>query len=133
MKRVVVAFGTRPEAIKLAPVIFALRRIPDLDVVVVLTGQHREQLDSALRVFGIAADVDLGLMESRQTLPELSSRVITAFARSLREIRPDYVVVHGDTMSAFCVTLASFLESVPVAHVEAGLRSGVPGWTPSRR
>jgi UDP-N-acetylglucosamine 2-epimerase (non-hydrolysing) len=124
VKRVLVAFGTRPEAIKLAPVIFALREIPDLEVVILLTGQHREQVDSALRVFEIETDDDLDLMVPRQDLPELSARVIAASAQALRIRRPDYVVVHGDTMSAFCVALSAFLERVPVAHVEAGLRSG---------
>jgi UDP-N-acetylglucosamine 2-epimerase (non-hydrolysing) len=125
LKRVVVAFGTRPEAIKLAPVIFALRRRAELEVVVLLTGQHREQLDTALAAFGIEADVDLGLMSDRQRMPDLAARVIRASAEALRSLQPDYVLVHGDTMSAFCVTLAAFLERIPVAHVEAGLRSGV--------
>src|SRR5918993_5421574 len=102
MKRVMVAFGTRPEAIKMAPVIYELRKVPGLQVVVLLTGQHREQLDSALEVFGITGDIDLGVMLARQPLPELSSRVIEATARALREHRPDYVLVHGDTISAFC-------------------------------
>lgn len=125
MKRIVVALGTRPEAIKLAPVVFALRQVPAFDVCVLLTGQHREQLDMALAVFGIEPDVDLNVMLARQTLPELSSRVITGFAEASRALQPDYVVVHGDTLSAFCVAYAAFLERLPVAHVEAGLRSGV--------
>ena len=125
MKRVLVAIGTRPEAIKLAPVIFALRVVRGLEVAILLTGQHREQVDSAMHIFGIEADVDLEVMIARQALPELSARVIAASAEVLRAQRPDYVIVHGDTVSAFCVALAAFLEQIPVAHVEAGLRSGI--------
>ncbi len=121
MKRVMVAFGTRLEAIKMAPVIFALREIPGIEVMVqVLTGQHREQLDSALRVFGITGYFDLNVMLERQLLPELAARVIDASAGSIRAYRPDFVVVHGDTLSAFCVAMTAFLERVPIAHVEAG-------------
>jgi UDP-N-acetylglucosamine 2-epimerase (non-hydrolysing) len=125
VKRVMVAFGTRPEAIKMAPVIFALRETPGIEVLVQLTGQHREQLDSALRVFGITGDMDLDVMLARQSLPELAARVIEASAGAIRAHRPEYVIVHGDTLSAFCVAMTAFLERVPVAHVEAGLRSGV--------
>lgn len=109
----------------MAPVIFALREIPGIEVMVQLTGQHREQLDSALRVFGITGDSDLNVMLERQSLPELAARVIDASAGSIRAYRPDFVVVHGDTLSAFCVAMTAFLERVPIAHVEAGLRSGV--------
>lgn len=116
--------GTRPEAIKLAPVVTALRE-GGFAVVVLATGQHREQLDAALRVFGIAADIDLDVMTEKQTLPELVSRVTPATADAVRQVRPSIVVVQGDTISAFCVALAAFFEGVPVAHVEAGLRSGV--------
>ncbi len=125
MKRVMVAFGTRPEAIKMAPVIFALREMAGIDVIVQLTGQHREQLDSALKVFGISGDSDLNVMLDRQSLPELAARVIEASAGAIRAYRPDFVIVHGDTLSAFCVAMTAFLERVPIAHVEAGLRSGV--------
>ncbi len=119
------ALGTRPEAVKLAPVIFELRRIAGLETKVLVTGQHREQLDFALRTFGLQADDDLDVMVARQSLPDLASRMIPASADSIRTSRADYVVVQGDTLSAFCVTLSAFFERVPVAHVEAGLRSGV--------
>lgn len=125
MPRVVTAFGTRPEAIKMAPVVYALRRIPGLDVRILLTGQHREQLDSALATFDLRGDVDLSVMLASQPLPELAARLIPAAAAAISELGPAYLLVHGDTMSAFCVALAGFLARVPVGHVEAGLRSGV--------
>jgi UDP-N-acetylglucosamine 2-epimerase (non-hydrolysing) len=125
MKRVVVALGTRPEVTKMAPVIFALRRQPGLEVLVLLTGQHREQVDSALAVFGIVPDVDLDVMIARQTLPDLAGKVVPVAAQALRDLAPDFVLVHGDTLSTFCVALASFFERLAVGHVEAGLRSGV--------
>ena len=125
MNRVVVAMGTRPEAIKLAPVIAELRKLPGVDVIVLATGQHREQLDAVLRVFGIEPDGDLDVMTDRQTLPELVARMTPAAAAAIRKWAPEWVIVQGDTMSAFCVSLAAFLSGVPVAHVEAGLRSGV--------
>lgn len=125
MKRVVVALGTRPEATKMAPVVFALREQAEIETRILLTGQHRQQLDSALAVFGISADADLDVMLDRQALPELAARVIPASARVLRELAPDYVLVQGDTLSAFCVALSAFLERIPVGHVEAGLRSGI--------
>lgn len=108
----------------MAPVVTELRRIPDLDVVILLTGQHREQLDAALTTFGLEADVDLDVMLSRQTLPELAARIMPSAADHLRTLEPDYLLVHGDTLSAFCVTLTGFFERIPVGHVEAGLRSG---------
>jgi len=123
MKRVVVAFGTRPEAIKMAPVIFALRKLAGLETVVLSTGQHRTQLEDALRVFGITPDADLQVMSERQTLPELMGRIVPAAAEKLQQLRADYVMVHGDTLTTFAVTLAAFFEQIPVAHVEAGLRS----------
>lgn len=121
--RIVVALGTRPEAIKLAPVVRALRG-KGFRVTVLATGQHREQLSSALRVFGLTADVDLDVMTDRQTLAELVRRVTPGAGDAIRSHKPSYVVVQGDTISAFCVALAAFFERVPIAHVEAGLRSG---------
>lgn len=121
--RVCVAFGTRPEANKMAPVVRALRESPALRPVTLVTGQHREQLDASLRIFGITPDADLAVMTERQTLPELTARIVPAAARTLRELAPDYVLVHGDTSTTFAVALAAFFEAIPVAHVEAGLRS----------
>jgi len=124
VKTVTLAFGTRPEAIKMAPVHRALARRGDLRVRVLLTGQHREQLEQALAVFGVAADHDLEAMTARQRLPDLFGRIVPAAARTLVELESDYVLVHGDTLTTFAVAWAAFLEGVPVGHVEAGLRSG---------
>jgi UDP-N-acetylglucosamine 2-epimerase (non-hydrolysing) len=125
VSRVLVAVGTRPEAIKLAPVVGELRRLDDIEVVVLATGQHREQLDTALRVFGIEPDDDLDVMTERQALADLMGLMTPAAARAIERWSPAWVVVQGDTMTAFAVALAAFLVGVPVAHVEAGLRSGV--------
>lgn len=126
VKTVAVVFGTRPEAVKLAPVVAELRRHPDLRVRVVATAQHREMLDQALAVFGVAPDVDLDLMRPGQTLPDLTARLVTALANTFEAERPDAVLVQGDTTTAFAGALAAFYAHVPVGHVEAGLRSGVP-------
>ncbi len=121
--RVCVAFGTRPEAHKMAPVVRALEAAPGLEPVTLVTGQHREQLDDSLRIFDITPVADLAVMTERQTLPELTARIVPAAATRLRELAPDYVLVHGDTLTTFAVALAAFFEGLPVAHVEAGLRS----------
>ena len=122
-KKICVAFGTRPEASKMAPVIYAINNQPGLESVLLVTGQHREQLDSMLSIFGLVPDADLSVMTSRQTLPELLARIVPAAALKLRELKADYVLVHGDTLTTFAVALAAFYEQIPVAHVEAGLRS----------
>lgn len=121
--RVVAAFGTRPEAIKMAPVVTALQARPELEALTLVTGQHREQLSAALAAFGIAPAADLGVMTERQTLPDLVGRIVPLAAAALEEVRADYVLVHGDTTTTFAVALAAYLTGVPVAHVEAGLRS----------
>ncbi len=121
--RVVVAFGTRPEANKMAPVVAALKRSERFEVLTLVTGQHREQLDDSLATFGLVADADLDVMTERQTLPELVGRITPAAAAALKGMRADYVLVHGDTTTTFAVAFAAFLEGAGVAHVEAGLRS----------
>ncbi len=121
--RVVVAFGTRPEANKMGPVVAALKRAGLFEVLTLVTGQHRQQLDASLATFGMEADADLDVMTDRQTLPELVGRITPAAAAALRSLRADYVLVHGDTTTTFCVAFAAFLEGARVAHVEAGLRS----------
>ncbi|MFA5551569.1 MAG: UDP-N-acetylglucosamine 2-epimerase (non-hydrolyzing) [Trueperaceae bacterium] len=121
--RVIAAFGTRPEANKMAPVVKALRALGSLDVLTLVTGQHREQLASSLASFGLEPDADLAVMTPRQSLAELMGRIVPAAAARLKELEADYVLVHGDTSTTFAVALAAFLEGVPVAHVEAGLRS----------
>jgi UDP-N-acetylglucosamine 2-epimerase (non-hydrolysing) len=123
MKRVVLAFGTRPEATKMAPVYLALREIPYIRPLVLLTGQHREQLRQALSLFGIQEDRNLDVMQERQALPDLAARILPQAARALKEMGADYVLVHGDTLTTFAVAWAAFLEGLPVGHVEAGLRS----------
>ena len=117
--------GTRPEAVKMAPVILRLRRGDlDLAVRIVATGQHRGLLDQALADFGLAADVDLALMRPGQDLPELTARALVALSAAFREDRPDYVLAQGDTTTVFCAALASRYARVPFGHVEAGLRTG---------
>jgi len=123
-KRVMVVFGTRPEAIKMAPVVAALRRTPGLAVEVVVTAQHREMLDQVLELFGIAPEEDLDLMAANQGLPDLFARILTGLSAVLARRRPDLVVVHGDTSTTLAASLAAFYARVPVAHVEAGLRTG---------
>ena len=120
---VLVAFGTRPEAIKLAPVIAELRRREGVRTIVALTAQHREVVDQVLQLFSIRPDIDLDVMRPQQTLPELSHRLLTSLDQCLAEVNPDVVIVQGDTTSAFLSSLAAFYRGVPVAHVEAGLRT----------
>jgi UDP-N-acetylglucosamine 2-epimerase (non-hydrolysing) len=121
--RVAVAFGTRPEASKMAPVVQALRGRSDLTPWLLVTGQHRDQLDAMMRLFELRPDADLEVMTERQTLPELVARIVPAAAEALRAARPDLCLVHGDTSTTFAVALAAFYEGIPVGHVEAGLRS----------
>lgn len=122
--RVNVIFGTRPEAIKLAPVILALRTRHDLECRICVTAQHREMLDSILEVFGLRPDTDLNLMRPGQTLAGFTSRAVETLDASLAEEKPDLVLVQGDTTTVFCATLAAFYHRIPVGHVEAGLRTG---------
>ena len=123
VKRICVAFGTRPEASKMAPVVYALKKQEGLRPVLLVTGQHREQLDSMLKLFELTPDADLKVMRERQGLPELLASIVPKASRTLKELKVDYVLVHGDTLSTFGVALASYFENIPVAHVEAGLRS----------
>ena len=122
-KCVLFVFGTRPEAIKLAPVIQAFKEDGTLEVRVCVTGQHRDLLDQVLGLFGIPPDIDLDLMVPEQTLPNLASKVIAACAGVFAEVKPDLVFVQGDTTSAFAAAFAASLCRIPVAHIEAGLRS----------
>jgi UDP-N-acetylglucosamine 2-epimerase (non-hydrolysing) len=124
LPKVLVIFGTRPEAIKLAPVIRELAAAPDIDVRVAVTGQHRHMLDQVLDVFNIAPDYDLNIMIAGQTLPELTSRLISSLDQVIGAECPAAVLIHGDTTTAFAAALAAFYHRVPVGHVEAGLRTG---------
>jgi UDP-N-acetylglucosamine 2-epimerase (non-hydrolysing) len=122
--RIVVTFGTRPEAIKMFPVIFALRETGRFDVKVVVTAQHRELLDAVLALASLQPDLDLDLMLPDQSLDGLSSRILTRFGEALDALRPDRVLVHGDTLTTMMASLACYFRRIPVGHVEAGLRSG---------
>jgi len=120
---VLTIFGTRPEAVKLAPVVRALARRPGLRSRVCVTAQHREQLDQVLGVFGIVPDRDLDLMRPGQSLTDLTARILTAVGGVLAEERPDVVIVQGDTTTVLAAALAAFYARIPVGHVEAGLRT----------
>jgi UDP-N-acetylglucosamine 2-epimerase (non-hydrolysing) len=122
--RILVTFGTRPEAIKMFPVVFALRETGRFDVKVVVTAQHRELLDAVLALAGLRPDLDLDLMLPDQSLDGLSSRILTSFGQALDTLRPDRVLVHGDTLTTMMASLACYFRRIPVGHVEAGLRSG---------
>ncbi len=123
-RNLAVIFGTRPEAIKLAPVILALAESPEFRCHVCVTAQHRQMLDQVLDVFQIVPDTDLDLMEPNQTLGRFSARSLEAVDRFLTSERPDLVLVQGDTTTVFMATLAAFYHRIPVGHVEAGLRTG---------
>lgn len=123
-KKVLVAIGTRPEAIKMAPVVLALRSAGWADVKVMATAQHRHMMDQVLDVFGIQPDIDLDIMRPNQSLPALTARLITALDSVLAAEEPDVVLVQGDTTTVLTVALTSFYRKIPVGHVEAGLRTG---------
>ena len=121
--KVLSVFGTRPEAIKMCPLVLALQEHPDFESVVCVTAQHREMLDSVLSCFGVKPDYDLNIMEEGQTLPDITCKIISFMGVILRDCRPDVVLVHGDTTTTFASALAAFYEKIPVGHVEAGLRT----------
>lgn len=122
--KVLLTFGTRPEAIKLFPVIHALRALPGIETRVCVTAQHRGLLDQVLAISGIVPDIDLDAMRENQTLDGLTARLIVALGEAFDAEKPDRVVVHGDTLTTMVATLAAYYRKIPVAHVEAGLRSG---------
>jgi UDP-N-acetylglucosamine 2-epimerase (non-hydrolysing) len=122
--RVMIVFGTRPEAIKMAPVVAALQAERSIETIVAVTAQHREMLDQVLHIFGIVPDIDLDLMQHGQSLDALSARIISGFGAILDDVRPARVLVHGDTLTTMMATLAAYFRRIPVGHVEAGLRSG---------
>jgi UDP-N-acetylglucosamine 2-epimerase (non-hydrolysing) len=122
--KIVFVFGTRPEAIKLAPVVRCLQGDPRFDARVVVTAQHRAMLDQVLAVFSIQPDHDLNVMQAGQTLTQSASRILAALEPVLESEKPDCVIVQGDTTTTFCGALAAFYKGIPVAHVEAGLRTG---------
>ena len=124
MIRVLSVFGTRPEAIKMAPVVHALQAHSEIDSKVCLTAQHRDMLDQAMRIFQIDADVDLNLMRHGQNLHDLTARMISGLRPVYLDLKPDVVLVHGDTATTLAATIAAFYLHIPVGHVEAGLRTG---------
>jgi UDP-N-acetylglucosamine 2-epimerase (non-hydrolysing) len=123
MKKVVTVFGTRPEAIKMCPLVKELKNREKMETVVCVTGQHREMLDSVLEVFGIIPDYDLNIMKKNQTLFEVTTLVLTRFREVLEKEKPDVILVHGDTTTAYAAALAGFYLQIPIGHVEAGLRT----------
>lgn len=122
-RKILVVIGTRPEAIKMAPLVHALLAEPKFQTVVCLTAQHRQMLDQVLEIFGITADIDLNLMMQGQQLAELTAHVLTGVDEVLKLHKPDCVLVHGDTTTAVAAGLAAFYRHIPVGHVEAGLRT----------
>ena len=127
--RVMTVFGTRPEAIKMAPLALELSRRPEFEALCCVTAQHREMLDSVLEIFRLKPDFDLNIMEPRQTLSSITSKCLLGIEGVLQTARPDLVLVHGDTSTTFAGALASFYQKIPVGHVEAGLRT-YDKWSP---
>lgn len=123
MIKVLISFGTRPEAIKMAPLVSSLKQDQNFDVRVMVTAQHREMLDQVLSVFKLVPDYDLNVMSANQTLAILASKILLGTDQILTEFNPDIVLVHGDTLSAFVVAQAAFYKQIDVGHVEAGLRT----------
>ena len=123
MKKVLAVFGTRPEAIKMCPVVLELQNSSDFDTKVCVTGQHRQMLDQVLDVFNVKADYDLAVMHERQTLFDITTHILNKIKPVLELEKPDVVLVHGDTSTTFAAALACFYLQIPVGHVEAGLRT----------
>ena len=125
MKKIIIVLGTRPEAIKLAPLVLALKAMPDkVDCKLCVTGQHRQMLDSVLELFGLIPDMDLELMRPNQSLGTLTAGAIEKLDAYFLAEKPDAVVVQGDTTTVFAASLTAFYHKIPIAHVEAGLRTG---------
>lgn len=123
MKKVMLVFGTRPEAIKMCPLVLELKKRPSIQTLVCVTGQHRSMLDQVLQTFGVVPDYDLSIMKGGQTLFDITCAVLTGMKSVLEAARPDLVLVHGDTSTTFSAALAAFYLKIPVGHVEAGLRT----------
>jgi len=127
--KVMTIFGTRPEAIKMAPLALELERRENIEAICCVTAQHREMLDSVLEIFGLRPDYDLNIMQPRQTLSSITSRCLTGMDEVLEQAKPDLILVHGDTSTTFAGALAAFYHQIPVGHVEAGLRT-YDKWSP---
>ena len=122
-KKVMVVFGTRPEAIKMCPLVKELKTRDELDTIVCVTGQHREMLDQVLEAFNVVPDYDLSIMKDKQTLFDVTINILERMKNVLEDVKPDVVLVHGDTSTTFVTALACFYLQIPVGHVEAGLRT----------
>ena len=122
-KRIMLVFGTRPEAIKMCPLVNELKSRSEIETVVCVTGQHRQMLDQVLGVFDVKPDVDLSIMKKGQTLFDITVNILSTIREVLEKVRPDVVVIHGDTTTAFATALAAYYLQIPVGHVEAGLRT----------
>ena len=122
--KVLTVFGTRPEAIKMAPLVLALENTPEIEAKVCVTAQHREMLDQVLALFEIKPDYDLNIMKSGQDLYDITSKILLGLRDVLEEFKPDWVLVHGDTTTTFAASMAAFYKQIKVGHVEAGLRTG---------
>ncbi|OQB29159.1 MAG: UDP-N-acetylglucosamine 2-epimerase [Bacteroidetes bacterium ADurb.Bin174] len=123
MKKLLLVFGTRPEAIKMAPLVLEFKKIAGFETLVCVTGQHREMLDQVLQLFEIKPDFDLDIMRANQDLYDITSRILLGLREVLTEISPDFVFVHGDTATSTATALAAFYKQIPVVHIEAGLRT----------
>ena len=123
MKKIMLVFGTRPEAIKMCPLVKELKKEKDIETVVCVTGQHRQMLDMVLEAFDVNPDYDLSVMKQRQSLYDVTCGVMLKMKDVLEEVKPDVVLVHGDTTTTFAAALACFYQQIPVGHVEAGLRT----------
>ena len=123
MKKVMLIFGTRPEAIKMCPLVLEMRKHPELETVVCVTGQHRQMLDQILECFHVEPKYDLSIMQKNQTLFDVTVNILIRVKEVLENEKPDVVLVHGDTSTAFVTALACFYLQIPVGHVEAGLRT----------
>lgn len=123
MKKVMLVFGTRPEAIKMCPLVLELKKRPELETIVCVTGQHRQMLDSVLQAFAVVPDYDLSIMKDRQTLFDVTTNILNRIKEVMEEVKPDVVLVHGDTSTTFVTALACFYLQIPIGHVEAGLRT----------
>ena len=124
MKKIMLVFGTRPEAIKMCPLVKELKSRPeDFETIVCVTGQHREMLDQVLEIFEVVPDYDLNIMKRGQDLTDVTARVLTGMRDVLKEVKPEVVLVHGDTTTSTAAALAAFYQQIPVGHVEAGLRT----------
>ena len=123
MKKIMLVFGTRPEAIKMCPLVNELKKHEELETVVCVTGQHRQMLDQVLQAFNVKPDYDLSIMKDKQTLFDVTTNILNKIKDVLEEVKPDVVLVHGDTSTTFVTALACFYLQIPVGHVEAGLRT----------